>query len=213
MGYGMHKLPLTRTMVAGTIGAALLCTLSSAAGAATGSVPKSVVESQSAKILAAETGQGLPHVQCPGDLRGKVGASIKCVLTPKGSKLKYPVVVTVNSVRKGTAHFHVQVGQAFGAANKVKFCADTAIIDKATSGLHTTAELIPIFEANLKTIMDFQGVAPSAVVASAGTLVQAVRTAVNSGNANAFATAAIMKAEAAVDTFCGLNADGSAAGS
>jgi Domain of unknown function (DUF4333) len=208
----MPKERLTRLMVVGSIGAALLCTSSSAAGAATGSVPKAVVESQSAKILAAETGQGLPHVQCPGDLRGKVGASIRCVLTPKGSKLKYPVVVTVNSVRKGTAHFHVQVGQAFGAANKVKFCADTATIDKATSVVHTTAELIPIFEANLKTIMDFQSVAPSAVVASAGTLVQAVRTAVNSGNANAFATPGIMKAEAAVNAFCGFNADGSPTG-
>jgi hypothetical protein len=207
----MHKERLTRTMVVGSIGAALLFTLSGAAGAATGSVPKAVVESQSAKILAAETGQGLPYVQCPGDLRGKVGASIKCVLTPKGSKLKYPVVVTVNSVRKGTAHFHVQVGQAFGVANKAKFCADTATIDKATAGTHTTAELIPIFEANEKTVMDFQGVAPSAVVASAGTLAQAVRNAVNSGNANAFATPSIMKAEVAVNRFCGLNADGSPA--
>jgi hypothetical protein len=205
MGCGMQKF---RPLCAVAAGAAFLCSVGSAASAATGSVPKAVVESQSAKILAAETGQGLPHIQCPSDLRGKVGASIKCVLTPKRSKLKYPVVVTVKSIHNGTAHFHVQVGQAFGAANKAKFCADTAVIDKATAGEHTQAQLIAIFEANVKTIKDFQGVAPAAVVASAGTLVQAVRTAVNTGNAGAFASPAITRAEAAVNTFCSLNVDG-----
>jgi len=204
---------LIRTTFAGSIAVVALGVLGAgAAAAATGSVPRSVVEAQAARILASETGQGLPHVKCPSDLKGKVGASIKCVLTPKGSKLKYPVVVTVNSVRKGTAHFHVQVGQAIGAANKAKFCADTAAIDKATSVATTPSDLIPIFESNVKTLNDFQGTAPSAIVATAGTLVQAVRTAVNSGDADAFTTPAIMNDIVKVSTFCGLNIDGSPAG-
>jgi hypothetical protein len=207
----MPKQHLVRIAFVGSFAMAILGTFGGVAGAASGAVPKAVVESQTAKILAAETGQGLPHVKCPGDLRAKVGASLKCVLTPKGSKLKYPVVVTVNSVTKGTAHFHVQVGQAIGAASKAKFCADTATIDKATAGPKTTSALVPIFEANIKTIKDFQAVAPSAIVDSAGTLVQAVRTAVNTGDAQAFATPAIMKALVAVNTFCGLNADGTPA--
>jgi hypothetical protein len=208
----MRKQHLARLVFAGSIGATLLGTFGGVATATTGSVPKAVVESQTAKILSAETGQGLPHVKCPGNLQGKVGASIKCVLTPKGSKLKYPVVVTVNSVTKGTAHFHVQVGQAIGAANKAKFCADLATIDKATAGPKPANALIPIFESNIKTIKDFQDVAPSAIVNSAGTLVQAVRTAVNTGNAQAFTTPAILKAEQAVNAFCALNADGTPAG-
>jgi hypothetical protein len=208
----MHSARLIRMVFVGSMTVSLLGALGSTAAAATGAVPKAIVESQSAKILAAETGEGLPHVKCPGDLQGRVGASIKCVLTPKGSKLKYPVVVTVNSVSKGTAHFHVQVGQAIGAANKANFCVDTAIIDKATSGPKRLSDLIPIFESNAKTLSDFQGTAPSAVVASAGTLVQAVRVAVTTGNAHAFTTPRILKAELAVNTFCGLNADGSPSG-
>jgi Domain of unknown function (DUF4333) len=208
----MHRTRLIRHAFAGGLAVASLGVLSGGAGAASGSVPKSVVQSQAAKILSAETGHGLPNVKCSADLPAKVGSSIKCVLTPKGSKLKYPVVVTVNSVKKGTAHFHVQVGQAIGAANKTKFCADTATVDKATSMATVPSDLIPIFQANVKTLNDFQGTAPSAIVATAGTLVQAVRTAVNSGNAQAFTTPAIMNDIAKVSTFCGLNIDGTPAG-
>jgi hypothetical protein len=207
----MHTTSLIRFAFVGGLAAASLGIVSGAA-AATGSVPKATVEAQAAKILATETGQGPPHVKCPGDLPGKVGATIKCVLTPKGSKLKYPVVVTVNSVKKGTAHFHVQVGQAIGAANKTKFCADTAILDRATSAATVPSDLIPIFESNVKTLNDFQGTAPSAIVATAGTLVQAAGNAVNSGNADAFATPAIQKDIQKVSTFCGLNIDGTPAG-
>jgi hypothetical protein len=208
----MPKTHLIRSASVAGLALASLGVLSGGAGAASGSVPKSVVESQAAKILSAETGQGLPHVKCASDLPAKVGASIKCTLTPKGSKLKYPAVVTVNSVKKGTAHFHVQVGQAIGAANKAKFCADTAILDKATSVATAPSDLIPIFESNVKTLNDFQGTAPSSIVATAGTLVQAVRNAVNSGNAQAFTTPAIMNDIQKVSTFCGLNIDGTPAG-
>src|ERR1035437_5604042 len=123
----MQKARIVRILTVGTIGMALVGLFGTSAGAATGAVPKSVVEAQAAKVLAAETGEELPSVKCPGDLKGKVGASIQCVLTPHGSTLKYPVVVTVGSVHNGTAHFHVQVGQAIGAADMKRFCADSAI--------------------------------------------------------------------------------------
>ena len=196
----------------GSIGVSFFGALGPAAAATTGAVPKAVVESQTAKILAAETGQGLPHVTCPSNLQGRVGASLTCVLTPKGSKLKYPVVVRVNSVRQGTAHFHVQVGQAIGAANKAKFCVATATVDKATSVAVHPADLIPIFKRNVKALNNFQSTAPAPIVATAGTLIQAVRTAVTTGNAQAFTTSHILKAEQAVNTYCGLNIDGSPAG-
>ena len=183
------------------------------AAASTGSVPKTVVEAQAAKVLAQETGLKPPTVTCPGDLEGQVGASIKCTLTPAGSKLVYPVKVTVNSEENGTAHFHVQVGQAFGVANKAKFCRDNAVLDRAASGAKTVADLVPIFIANEKSLLDLQATAPPKIVVSAGTLVHAAKDAINSGNASAFSTRALTNAGRAVDAFCGQNADGSPAGS
>jgi hypothetical protein len=197
---------------AGLACAALLGAYSASAGAAAGQVSKSVVEAQAAKVLAAQTGQPLPHVTCPGGLPGRVGASIKCTLTPKGSTTKYPVTVTVRSIHGGTANFYVQVGQAIGAANKTEFCKDNAILDQATSVAQTPSDLIPILKANESTILDFQATAPSKIVVDAGKLVQAARNAIKTGNANAFTTKAIMKAGANVDAFCGQNPDGSPAG-
>src|ERR1700689_1114448 len=98
----MRSARLALNASAGILAAALLGTRGVPAGATAGDVPKSVVEAQAAKVLAAETGQESPSVKCPGDLQGKVGATLRCVLIPKGSKLKYPVVVTVGSVHNGT---------------------------------------------------------------------------------------------------------------
>jgi hypothetical protein len=208
----MKSSRVARLVTAGFVFAALLGAYSASAAAAMGQVPKRVVESQAAKVLAAQTGQPLPRVTCPGGLQGRVGASIKCTLTPKGSTAKYPVTVTVRSIHGGTAHFYVQVGQAFGAANKTEFCKDNAILDQATSVAQTPSALVPIFEANESTIIDFQATAPSKIVVDAAKLVQAARKAINTGNANAFTTKAIMKAGADVDAFCGQNPDGSPVG-
>lgn len=207
---------LTRNLrftAAGCVGILLFNFTGVSADASTGSVPKIVVEAQAAKVLAQETGLKLPTVTCPGDLKGQVGATIQCTLTPAGSKLVYPVKVTVNSVKNGTAHFYVQVGQAFGVANKAKFCHDNAILDRATSAAKTVADLVPIFIDNEMTLLDFQATAPSKIVVSAGTLVHAAKDAINSGNASAFTTRALTNADQAVDTFCGQNADGSPADS
>jgi hypothetical protein len=209
----MHSHLVARLAALTSLPAALLWVAVAPAGASTGQVPKSVVETQAAKVLAAETGQKLPKVTCPGGLNAKVGASIKCTLTASGSSVKYPVKVTVNSVRNSNAYFTVQVGQAPGAANKTKFCNDNAILDKATSVAQTPADLIPIFKANANTLIDFQATAPPKIVDDVGTLVHAARVAVTTGNARSFATAALTKAGQRVDAFCGQNADGSPIGS
>ena len=194
------------------VSTALFVALGTSAGASTGVVPKSTVEANTAKALAQETGQKLPKVVCPSGLKAKIGASIHCTVTPYGSTMKYPATVTVRSLHKGVASFHIQVGQAIGAANKVEFCRDNAHLLQATYVAQTPADLIPIFKANEATIVDFQATAPSAIVAAAGTLVQAARTAVNTGNANGFTTSAVQNAASQVNAFCGQNPDGSPIG-
>jgi hypothetical protein len=198
--------------MAGMAGVLLLALLGSPAGASSGEVPAKVVEAQAAKVLASETGEAPPHIVCRTGLPGKVGAHINCTLTTKGSKLVFPVRVTVNAVHNGTAHFSVQVGQAAGQANKAVFCRDNAIINMGVSAAQSPAALIAVFVANQKTIVEFQATAPSKVVADAGKLVIAARNAVRTNDTTAFGTKAIMKAALAVATFCGQNPDGSPAG-
>jgi hypothetical protein len=176
------------------------------AGAATGEVPRTVVQTQAEKVLAAETGRPLPTVKCPGGLPGTVGAHITCTLTAKGSSLKYPVRVTVSSISNGTAHFEVQVGQAPGQANKAKFCADNAAVEKATSAAKTTKELLSALSANQKTILNFQATAPAAIVDQAAILVQASRQAVLKKSTTPLSTSAVANAGTAVDRFCGVKA-------
>ncbi len=209
----MHASRATRFAIAGFSAALLLTTWSIPSGASGPSVPASVVEAQAAKVLAAKTGQQPPRVTCPGDLRGKLGAFINCTLVPKGSKQVYPVRVTINSIRNGTAYFSVQVGQAKGAGNKAKFCSDNAVLDSAFSRAHTGPGQIAILRSHESTIADFQKNAPSQIVVDAGTLVSAGRAAVRSGDASAIASKAFTKAGAAVDAYCGQNADGSPSGS
>jgi hypothetical protein len=193
---------------AGVLGATLLGLSGPPAGASTGNVPKSVVQTQAAKALAAATGQKLPTVICPTGLKGKVGASLDCIVIPNGSTTQYPVRVTVNSVRNGAAHFHVQVGQAINAGDKTTFCRDNATLDKATSVTTKPSDLIAVFEANKSTIDEFQATAPPAIVKDAGTLAQAVSAAIRSGNADAFTTKAVARAGRNVDAYCQQNPDG-----
>ncbi|HEX3793346.1 MAG TPA: DUF4333 domain-containing protein [Acidimicrobiales bacterium] len=194
-----------RASLGGCVSIGLLSVACVSAGASVGTVPQNVVQTQAAKVLASETGQPPPTVKCPGGLNAKVGAHITCKLTSKGSKLVYPVVVTVNRVANGTAHFNVQVGQAPGQANKAKFCADNAAIEKATSSAKTSADLIAAFSANQNTILDFQKVAPAEIVAQAAKLVQAARLSVNTNSTKPFMNTAVEKAGVAVDKFCGVS--------
>jgi hypothetical protein len=199
---------MARVVVVCMVAAAALCIGAASVGASVGQVSKQVVQTQAAKIVAHESGQPRPIVTCPHGLNAKVGASVKCSLVAKGSTLVYPVKVTVRSIHGNTADFFVQVGQAPGAASKTEFCKDNAILDKSTDVAQTPADLIPIFEANESTILDFQATAPPQIVAEAGKLVEAARNAVKTGNASAFASQSIQKAGATIDAFCAQNPDG-----
>ena len=181
------------------------------AGASTGVVPKSTVEKQTARMLAAQTGQKLPKVTCPGGLAAKIGATIHCTVVPYGSKLKYPASVTVTSIHGSTANFHIQVGQAPGQANKAKFCADETTLAAATSSASTPAAFLQALQNNERLILDFQNTAPSKIAPEAGTLVQAAKHAVTTQDVNIFGSTAVLKAQAAVARFCGQTLSGGSA--
>jgi hypothetical protein len=171
-------------------------------------VSQSDVQSKVAAQLAAETSQPVPKITCPSGLKAKVGASIDCTLTPQGSTTTLPVHVIVTSVTNGTAHFSAQVGQAAGAGDKTTFCADNAILDKATASVQTQSDLIAALKANQVTINNFQATAPSDIVASAGQLAIAANNAITSGDASAFNTPAIQDDGNKVNAYCGQNPDG-----
>jgi hypothetical protein len=202
----------SRVGIAGIVviaGAALSSACSSSASVGTPEVPQSTVQSQVARQLAAAAQQAAPTVRCPGGLKASVGATLDCTLMPKGETTTFPVHVTVTSVKGGTAHFHVQVGQAVGAGDKQAFCADNVKLSQATAGAQQPSDLVPIFKANQSLLNDFQAKAPAAIVSQAGILVLAANHAISSGDASAFTTATVEKAGKKVDAYCGQNADGS----
>jgi Domain of unknown function (DUF4333) len=185
------------------IGVVEIASPGAVAGAGTPQVSKSTVETQSAKILAAETGQKLPKVTCPTGVAAKVGAVIHCTVVPNGSKVRYPAAVTVRSIHGGTANFYVQVGQALGQANRGKFCADNATINGALSAATTSAAFLSALQANESVILELQSTAPSKIVNAAGTLTEATRQAIQSGDIAVFNTKMVARAAIAVDKFCG----------
>ena len=195
----------TTAVVVG-VSAALLAVSPSAAAAP--QVSKSTLQAQAAKILAAKTGQKLPRVTCPSGVAAKVGAVIHCTVVPHGMTLKYPVTITVRTIHGSTADFYVQVGQALGQANQAKFCADNATINSALTAATTPAAFLSALQANEQTILDFQSTAPSKVVDSAGTLIEATRQAIQSGSVAIFNTKSVAKAAIAIDTFCGQSSGG-----
>jgi Domain of unknown function (DUF4333) len=199
---------LRLTATATGVGLSAGFVVATAAGAGTSEVSKATVQTQAAKILASETGQKLPKVACSSGVAAKVGAVIHCTVVPHGMTIKYPVTITVRSIQGSTAHFYVQVGQAPGQANRTKFCADNAIITKALTAATTESVFLSAVQANEQTILDLQSSAPSKVVANAGTLVEAARQAMQSGNAAIFNTKAVAKAAIAIDSYCGQSTGG-----
>lgn len=197
-----------RFLGAGLVCATVITACSTSVSVGPSEVAQSDVESQVATQLAAQTSQPLPKVSCPSGLQAKVGSSIDCTLTAQGDTTKYPVHVTVTSIKNGTAQFNAQVGQAAGAGDKTAFCSDNATLDKATAAAQQPSDLIPIFKANQSTLDDFQAKAPSDIVSSAGPLAVAANHAVATGDASAFATQAIMDDGTKVDAYCGQNPDG-----
>jgi len=77
----------------------------------TPTVSRHSVETEVATTLARQQNQPVPKVVCPGNLKAKVGTVMFCSLTAKGSTVKYPVKLKVNSVSGSTAHFHIQVSK------------------------------------------------------------------------------------------------------
>jgi len=137
---------------------------------------------------------------------------IHCTVVPHGMTLKYPVTITVRTVHGSTANFYVQVGQALGQAlgqaNQAKFCADNATINTALTAATTPAAFLSALQANQQTILELQSTAPSKVVDSAGTLIEATRQAIQSGNVAVFNTKPVANAAIAIDKFCGQSAPG-----
>lgn len=102
-GYAMYG----RSMVVLALGATL-----TAAGCSFSmgekSIAKAAVEKQVSTQLAAKVGQQPKSVTCPGSLKAKVGASMRCSLvTPQGQD--YGVTTTVTSVKGSDAHFSIRV--------------------------------------------------------------------------------------------------------
>lgn len=70
-----------------------------------GMVPEQEVEKQAA-IAVRSSGTDVTRVDCPGDLRAKVKATMDCTVTsPQGQRI--PVVMTVTSVSGDRARFTV----------------------------------------------------------------------------------------------------------
>ena len=178
------------------------------AGAGTPQVSKGTVQTQTAKILAAKTGQKQPKVMCPSGVAAKVGAVIHCIVVPFGMTLNYPATVTVRSINGSTARFSIQVGQALGQADKAKFCADNAAINSALTAATTSAAFLSALQANASVILDLQSHAPAKIVDAAGTLTEASRQAVQSGSIAIFNTKSVARAAVAVDNFCGQSTKG-----
>ena len=200
--------PATAALTVGAPAALIVTTATAATAAATPQVSRSTLQTQAAKILAAKTGQKLPRVTCPGGVAARVGAVIHCTVVPHGMTLKYPVTITVRTVHGSTANFYVQVGQALGQANQAKFCADNATINAALTAATTPAAFLSALQANQQTILELQSTAPSKVVDSAGTLIEATRQAIQSGNVAVFNTKPVANAAIAIDKFCGQSAPG-----
>ncbi len=73
-------------------------------------VKKADVEKEAATKLAAQNNLPLPVVTCPGDLDGKVGATLECYLVAQGDTEHIPVKVVVDSVKDSTVNFSISVG-------------------------------------------------------------------------------------------------------
>lgn len=79
-------------------------------GGGTPAVPRSELEHKVSQGLSAATHRAAPNISCPGDLPGKVGATVHCVLSVAGASTRSGVLVRVTSVSGSQVHFHIQVG-------------------------------------------------------------------------------------------------------
>lgn len=71
-------------------------------------VAKSQVEKLASARLAAKTGETPKTLTCPGDLKAKVGTTMRCSLTDKADRT-FGFSVTVTSVKDNVVNFDIKV--------------------------------------------------------------------------------------------------------
>ncbi|RNL78435.1 DUF4333 domain-containing protein [Nocardioides marmorisolisilvae] len=86
---------------------ALAAGLTVAVTGCTKSVPANDLEKQVKSGLTKSVGQAPDSVDCPKDLKGKVGATARCTLKAEGKT--YGLTVTVTSVDGGKVKFDIKV--------------------------------------------------------------------------------------------------------
>lgn len=70
-------------------------------------VPEKEVERNSREQLSAKVGEQAPPIDCPDDLKAKVGTVMTCTMQLEGKP--YDVTVTVTELKGGKALFDVKV--------------------------------------------------------------------------------------------------------
>jgi hypothetical protein len=108
-------------------------------------------------------------------------------------------------------------GGSGSAANKTKFCQDTATLANATAPVGTPdtpekdAQILKIFKDIQATINDLVKTAPSDIKTDAQLLVETINAAIKADSMNNFGPAGGTGQRMA--TYCGLNGDGTPIGS
>ena len=108
-------------------------------------------------------------------------------------------------------------GSSGSAANRTKFCQDTAALGKATApvGVPDTAakdaQILKVFKDLQATINDLVKTAPSDIKTDAQLLVETIDAAIKADSMDNFGTAGGTGQRMA--TYCGLNGDGTPIGS
>ena len=106
----------TRAFSGAKTGAALLvlplCLFLGLSLTACGGSDKDYVQEKTVERIATEQltnaiGVTPERLDCPGDLEGKVGTEMTCVLTSEGEK--YDAIITVDDVDGGRVHFQIDV--------------------------------------------------------------------------------------------------------
>lgn len=99
----------TRAFSGAMTGATLLAlTLAlTACGSSEDHVQEKTVERIATEQLTNAIGVTPEDLDCPGDLEGKVGTEMTCVLTSEGEK--YDAIITVDEVDGGRVHFQIDV--------------------------------------------------------------------------------------------------------
>lgn len=95
----------TRAFSGALAGAALLAL--TACGTSDDFVQEKTVERIATEQLTNAIGVTPEDLDCPGDLEGKVGTEMTCVLTSEGEK--YDAIITVDSVDEGRVRFKIDV--------------------------------------------------------------------------------------------------------